>query len=448
MNGSNCAFAYYRSPNKAAERSWHLNHIGSTLSARRIPRESVAFIAGVGTPLSLDTLKDRILEAKEKCKLGSFDIVMTEWTVEDIEQNEDEFTSVMNCLEELCKVGEMSGHAMKISQQFYDIHSPGSPQIDTSAQILATMPKMVETLIKGEFQHTDFVAYQISPTSKVPYTQSMLGMHEDEVDKDLGGRRVKANMKSSAEQLLSMDPADAKQLEEVEARPQTYSRAVWNPLDCYRGDPNVEETQQRSATYKRSKSDSGCDDEMEQQGIPMHTNTPVVLFSGHPSLRQYDVTGGSMNAPNEEQRREIATATGPCAVELEINKTLDRLVPKLETSQTIHEKALRIALSVDTDVAILDALTSANLGKCTLSRRDMLSFEETAGVFESFHLPLPDDVDLSVLKEPVDMFSKEAADMMQQFDWSFLDDELGQDTSAPKQPTGRRKEKLKFTRRK
>lgn len=70
-----------------------------------------------------------------------------------------------------------------------------------------------------------------------------------------------------------------------------------------------------------------------------------------------------------------------------INETLNELCPALSSTPMIQQKALRIVFSIGVDVVIVDAETSAYLGKFSLTPRDLVNSDQTGTVFGSFCIP-------------------------------------------------------------
>ena len=77
----------------------------------------------------------------------------------------------------------------------------------------------------------------------------------------------------------------------------------------------------------------------------------------------------------------------PEKVEEVLTQALDDLCPELADTPKLQDKALRLVFSVGVDVAMLDAESSAYVGKFGLHAKDMLSSETTEELFGSFIIP-------------------------------------------------------------
>lgn len=73
-------------------------------------------------------------------------------------------------------------------------------------------------------------------------------------------------------------------------------------------------------------------------------------------------------------------------IEDKVRGALITLCPKLKTSKTLQEQALRLVFSVGNDVCVLDSDLSAAMGKFNLTLKDVLSVKDTEYVFGRFRL--------------------------------------------------------------
>jgi hypothetical protein len=69
-------------------------------------------------------------------------------------------------------------------------------------------------------------------------------------------------------------------------------------------------------------------------------------------------------------------------------EALDTLCPPLKSTPRLQDKALRIAFSVGVEAVVVDAESSAHMGKLAVTTDDLLSSEATNDVFGQFMLPL------------------------------------------------------------
>jgi hypothetical protein len=76
-------------------------------------------------------------------------------------------------------------------------------------------------------------------------------------------------------------------------------------------------------------------------------------------------------------------------LQMMINETLNELCPALTSTPLVQQKALRIVFSVGVDVVIVDAETSAYIGKFSLTPRDLINSDQTENIFGSFCIPSP-----------------------------------------------------------
>ncbi len=96
-----------------------------------------------------------------------------------------------------------------------------------------------------------------------------------------------------------------------------------------------------------------------------------------------------INNPPKEDDTVIDLISGllPEKVEEILSCALDDLCPELVTTPKLQDKALRLVFSVGVDVVMLDAESSAYVGKLNLEPKDMLSSDTTEEVFGSFIIP-------------------------------------------------------------
>lgn len=74
---------------------------------------------------------------------------------------------------------------------------------------------------------------------------------------------------------------------------------------------------------------------------------------------------------------------------------LNELCPPLKSTPRLEDKALRVVMSVGIDLVMMDAETSAMIGKFRLKASDLLTHQQTDDVFETFMVPYGDERDLS-----------------------------------------------------
>lgn len=73
-------------------------------------------------------------------------------------------------------------------------------------------------------------------------------------------------------------------------------------------------------------------------------------------------------------------------MEEKVSAALVSMCPKLKSSKTLHEKALRLVLSIGHDVCVVDSDLSAAIGKFSLKVRDILSAKDSKNVFGHFQV--------------------------------------------------------------
>lgn len=73
-------------------------------------------------------------------------------------------------------------------------------------------------------------------------------------------------------------------------------------------------------------------------------------------------------------------------IEEKVSEALVTLCPKLKSSKTLQDKALRLVLSIGNDVCVVDSDLSAALGKFNLTVKDVLSAKDSDNVFGQFQI--------------------------------------------------------------
>jgi hypothetical protein len=66
---------------------------------------------------------------------------------------------------------------------------------------------------------------------------------------------------------------------------------------------------------------------------------------------------------------------------------LDHLCPPLQSTSKLQDKALRVALSMEVELALMDAESCALTGKFSLLEEQLLAPKDTEAVFEQFIIP-------------------------------------------------------------
>lgn len=186
--------------------------------------------------------------------------------------------------------------------------------------------------------------------------------HEDEDDEDYDEEDDRDSLESIEDEdgegsedndeeddlSLSDDDEDEDMEMETPRAPRLLTRVASDPMICYH---NVD------AIVMDEK--ASMESQMEAVEARQNALIPWLMFSG-------------VNDADDE--KDMAEA-------------LVGLCPKLSNSRTLQEKALRIALSVEMDMVLVDAELSAVLGKFPLTSDKLLTHQDTTEIFKRFVIP-------------------------------------------------------------
>jgi hypothetical protein len=87
----------------------------------------------------------------------------------------------------------------------------------------------------------------------------------------------------------------------------------------------------------------------------------------------------------DSDRLLISGVNSP-AIEAELARRLDTCCDALQSTERLQDKALRAVFSVGIDCAIVDAKTSAMMGRLELRQGDIINHKQTGGIFGKFNV--------------------------------------------------------------
>lgn len=120
-----------------------------------------------------------------------------------------------------------------------------------------------------------------------------------------------------------------------------------------------------------------------------NTNNNTTSSSSGASIRDSSKVQNTMSLKKLSQSTELnllqVALSEPLAAM--INETLDELCPALSSTPLVQQKALRIVFSVGIDVMLVDAESSAYLGKFNIAPKDLINSSQSEKIFGSFCIP-------------------------------------------------------------
>lgn len=222
----------------------------------------------------------------------------------------------------------------------------------------------LEQLVRGQYLHTYGFRVSTSPYTFHTPTPARVGAHT--IAHIMLEDKVPSTMPSLELMLYPISPSSAIPasypfLEVVPAnitgsvsaeKERLFTRGAVNPLLCYPGVvPAVDE-----------------EDEYDFKSV---------------------CPGGSHQLGGVDESKCVRLISGLLGEEFEtaIGQVLDELCPKLASTPTLQAKAIRAVLSVGVEVLVLDAASSAAIGKLQLTAKDLLCSQDTDDLFGTFMVP-------------------------------------------------------------
>lgn len=94
----------------------------------------------------------------------------------------------------------------------------------------------------------------------------------------------------------------------------------------------------------------------------------------------------TLNSYYTEREIKLISGLNPPLIEAQLMYDLDFLCPNLKDTPFLQEKALRICFSVGIDAVVLDAESSARVGKLDLQPKHMIHHNDVEDVFGTFSI--------------------------------------------------------------
>eukprot|EP01039_Chlorochromonas_danica_P011011 gene11011-12259_t len=301
-----------------------------------IRREEAITIANLGLVCDEEELKRRFLRAKSETQLEVIDYVLMELNDSIFDSNRTGLIGQsIQTLQSLCEEGRLQGYGIRSCLAPFHHHKPlREGKDDRGAHMIqnAALEKVAQ-----ELKYFEIMAYPINPTIGIPSTYPLMLPSEEDLE-EYKGKNI----------TLSTDGIPPPEL-------RTYTRIATNVLNCSFNKHII-------VTPEIGLSKVGQELQALKAKESQANNPDSVLFlSGvHPP----DMEGALM-------------------------KALDKLCPALASSETLQEKAIRVALSAETDLVMVDAEASAVMGKFLLTADKLLDSDETDELFERFFIPPP-----------------------------------------------------------
>ena len=390
-----------------------------------VKREELVTIANLGRVRLPNEIVERIVLTSELCGLEEIDAVVIKIDKEFFthkprrevgrftkgDKKTGDIVELVQVLEKICRARNLHFYGIHSDFPPYSYHTPPMRSISD----YAATPRAIEESMQTEMRYGDFMIYQISPTTALPPTFSMLEPSQEWLDV----------YKEEEEEEEGMEGPNGIPL--LSEATRTYTRGSLDPLLCYPGraprshdlgdgtflsqqdmnkvnsrlarilkkeeerykkendgklPPEIDEMKIENIDDNATEDLLGDTEDQEDGGAAgrLKMNVVSMVEDG------VDETGDNIN---HEDSIPLLSGMLPAKAERLIGKTLNSLCPHLMTTPRLQDKALRVIFSTGVDVMVVDAMSCALIGKLALRPSDLLPISATEKVFGTFMIEKP-----------------------------------------------------------
>eukprot|EP00596_Hydrurales_sp_CCMP1899_P006914 CAMPEP_0119038428 /NCGR_PEP_ID=MMETSP1177-20130426/7369_1 /TAXON_ID=2985 /ORGANISM="Ochromonas sp, Strain CCMP1899" /LENGTH=400 /DNA_ID=CAMNT_0007001023 /DNA_START=526 /DNA_END=1728 /DNA_ORIENTATION=- len=383
-----------------------------------IPRECMVTVAGLGTAGGPQETIKRVKDACENTGLEYIDFAIVECDEATFTGPQFEvLNETIDTLEQMCEQGVLQSYGLNVNVPPYNYHTPA---IRTTGN-LSMIPTFLESsMLEGKMPFNDLMIYPISPSNAMPHTYPMLDSDPEIYDYKAEGEESDEDnrefTRAACDPFLCFrggdqdDIADSKTDEEIieaidggseDRAPSSNKNKIYlDPLD----DPSVLQA-------IRDMNDEPPEPEEEEDNsiIDAEIIEPmpnIDTAKGKPLNEYFDKTNKKQKEIDDKELAELElirltdlskkpdliliSGFLPDEVENEIANALDMDCEVLKSTPRLQDKAIRVAFSVGCEVLIIDAESSAKMGKLTLSSEDLVTADDTEELFTNFGLQVRD----------------------------------------------------------
>lgn len=351
---------------------WHTTAVGPLLHTYEdLSREALVTVADLGLVQSFDSAEQELSRALEATRLESIDIALVRCDALSFD-HPARTAAAIDALERLCAEGVLTGFGVHVSVPPFMHHTPRQRR----CRDMSLVPMLLEESLKTR-RHCCLVLYDLCASHQMPATHPMLE-HPGSAEWAMDGTLTCTHSPCICEFVSACVSVCADELRGTVA-PRLFSRAAADPLTCYRGlgqGGEEEEEEDERAVAERAQ------------------RAPLIVPDAAGEYSFPSITAPASPEEPAEQREEdvhhpLVLISGVNTPQLEhsIAQALDELCPALASTPRLEDKGLRVALSVGTELVVVEGNQSARIGKNTLGAEHMLTAEDSAGVFGSFVVP-------------------------------------------------------------